>query len=119
MIKRRIQSSYFMALLVGSAILLPAQGTGQDKIVVDDDGTVHVPAQAVPMSVFLSPEARALSIRHLKGNPSPAPPQQGRPPGGGMAARSKVLFPVDMVDTKIGGVQVYSYTPKTGVSAAN
>ena len=108
-------------LIFACAILLSNQGDAQDnqgKLVVDDDGTIHVPAQAIPMSVFLSPEAKALSIRHLKG-PSAAPPQQGRPPGGGMAARSKILFPVDMEDTKIAGVHAYIYTPKTGVSAAN
>ena len=29
------------------------------KIVIDDDGTVHVPAMGVPLSTFLSPEAKA------------------------------------------------------------
>ena len=36
------------------------------KVVVDDDGTVKVPAQSVPMSTFLSPEAKAYVTQHLK-----------------------------------------------------
>ena len=37
----------------------------QDKVVVDEDGTVHVPAQEVPLSSFLSPEAKSYVTQHL------------------------------------------------------
>ena len=35
-------------------------------VVVDNDGTVHVPAMDVPQSSFLSPEAKAYVTQHLK-----------------------------------------------------
>ena len=43
----------------------------RNKVVVDDDGTVHVPAQTVPMSSFLSPEAKAYVTQHLKDMQNP------------------------------------------------
>ena len=36
------------------------------RCVVETDGTVQVPAQTVPMSAFLSPEAKAYVTQHLK-----------------------------------------------------
>src|SRR5512140_3682554 len=44
----------------------PAANQEQPRVVIDDDGTVHVPAQAVPMSAYLSPEAKAYVTSHLK-----------------------------------------------------
>ncbi len=37
---------------------------------VDDDGTVHVPAHAVPPSEFLSPEGKRYIRDHLKPDPA-------------------------------------------------
>src|SRR6185312_4973727 len=41
------------------------------KVVVQADGTVDVPAQVVPMSPFLSPEAKAYVTQHLKDMQNP------------------------------------------------
>ncbi len=42
---------------------IPALGQeSAPKITVDTDGTVGIPAQSVPMSVYLSPEARAIPV---------------------------------------------------------
>ena len=92
------------------------------KVVVHDDGTVEVPAQTVPMSTFLSPEAKAYVTQHLKDMQDPEILKQdaGVPRFmKGYLARDRDLFAVDRKDQKIGGVHVYVYTPKAGASAKN
>ena len=114
-----------LGALVGTA-LIPIQSQGQaarnNNVVVDDDGTVHVPAQAVPMSSFLSPEAKAYVTQHLKDmqNPQMVAQDNGVPRFmKGYLERQKVLYPVDRDDTKVAGVHAYVYTPKAGISASN
>ncbi len=100
----------------------PAASQQPPRLVVDDDGTVHLPAQAVPMSAYLSPEGKAYVTQHLKDmlNPPPAGPEKGVPGFmAGYLARQRVLYPAEREDTKIGGVHVYVYTPKAGISARN
>jgi acetyl esterase/lipase len=113
-------------IFVAAAILpICSQGQapgGNNKVVVDDDGTVHVPAQDVPMSGFLSPEAKAYVTQHLKDmqNPHMLAQDNGVPRFmKGYIERQKVLYPVDLEDTTIAGVHAYVYTPKAGISAAN
>ena len=80
------------------------------------------PAQAVPMSGFLSPEAKAYVTQHLKDmqDPHMLAQDNGVPRFmKGYLERQKVLYPVDRDDTKIAGVHAYVYTPKAGISAAN
>jgi monoterpene epsilon-lactone hydrolase len=112
-------------LILFSAILFfgsnPATAQNS-KVVVDDDGTVHVPEQAVPISSYLSPEARAYVTQHLKDvqNPEAVAQDNGVPRFmKGYLERQKSLYPVDREDTKIAGVHVYGYTPKAGVAEAN
>src|SRR4051812_6086799 len=81
-----------------------------------------MPAQAVPMSSFLSPEAKAYVTQHLKDmqNPQMLAPDNGVPRFmKGYLERQKVLYPVEREDTTIAGVHAWVYTPKTGISAAN
>ena len=64
-----------LLLLLGSCLLnlsFPITSFAQDRppaepprVVVRADGTVEVPAQVVPMSSFLSPEAKAYVTQHL------------------------------------------------------
>jgi monoterpene epsilon-lactone hydrolase len=119
-------------LLVGSSLPgLVFSGTiqAQDrpaaqppKVVVQADGTVEVPAQVVPMSVFLSPEAKAYVTQHLKDMQNPeilkqdaGVPRFMKP----YLARDYAQFAVEKKDEKVGGVHAYVYTPKGGVSARN
>jgi monoterpene epsilon-lactone hydrolase len=100
----------------------PAAAQQAPRIVVDDDGTVHVPALAVPQSAYLSPEGKAYVTQHLKDmlNPPPAGPEKGVPGFmAGYLARQRVLYPSDREDTTIAGVHVYVYTPKAGISDRN
>jgi epsilon-lactone hydrolase len=91
----------------------------QDKVVVDEDGTVHIPAQKVPLSSFLSPEAKSYITQHLKDmqNPQMLVQDNGVPRFmKGYLERQKILYPVERADTKIAGVHAYIYTPKAGSS---
>jgi len=119
-----------LLLVLSSALLaLPSPiATGQDrpaeppKVVVRADGTVEVPSQVVPMSSFLSPEAKAYVTQHLKDMQDPEILKQddGVPRFmKGYLARDRELFAVEMKDEKIAGVHVYVYTPKAGVAAKN
>jgi epsilon-lactone hydrolase len=115
-------------ILLGSVVLvcvLPLYSQGQPprhSVVVDDDGTVHFPAMNIPVSSFLSPEAKAYVTQHLKDmqNPKMAAQENGIPRFmKGYIERQRALYPVDRIDTKIAGVHTYVYTPKAGISAPN
>ena len=42
-----------------------AGGQASAKVTVEQDGTVKIPSEAVPVSKFLSPEGKAYLIQHL------------------------------------------------------
>ena len=92
------------------------------KVMVDSDGTVQVPAHSVPLSTFLSPEAKAYVTEHLKEmqDPEIVKQDQGVPrfmkP---MLERDYSIFAIDKKDERIGGVHVYDYKPKAGVADKN
>jgi hypothetical protein len=59
-------------------VMVPPMMSAQERgarrssdVVVDDDGTVHVPAMEVPLSSFRSPEAKAYVTQHLKDMQNP------------------------------------------------
>jgi acetyl esterase/lipase len=92
------------------------------KVTVDANGAVNVPSQTVPVSTFLSPEAKAYVARHLQQMQVPEQVKQdhGVPrfmvP---MLERDQLLFSVDRKDEHIGGVHAYVYVPKSGVAEKN
>jgi epsilon-lactone hydrolase len=127
----------FFALLIASSSLfcdvqLPAQTNPSSQnrenkkpaaeVVVQPDGTVEIPAESVPVSKFLSPEAKAYLIQHLhdmqdsnmtyadKGVPRFMVPY---------LERQKNLFAVDLEDQKIAGVHAFVYSPKSGIQGKN
>jgi len=118
-----------IALLPIACFLLPPAISAQDttppeqkKVVVEADGTVEIPAQTVPLSSFLSAEAKTYLTQHLKDMQDPeilkqdaGVPRFMKP----YIARNHELFAVDRKDQRVGGVHVYDYTPKSGVSAKN
>jgi len=92
------------------------------KVVVRSDGTVEVPAQVVPMSTFLSPEAKAYVTQHLKDMQDPEILKQDAGVPRFMKAylaRDYELFAVQKKEEKVGGVHANVYLPKSGVSAKN
>lgn len=91
-------------------------------VAVDADGTVHMPAQVVPVSDFLSPEGKVYLAEHLRNlqRPEMLVQENGIPPLlSGYLARQRELFPVKREDTSIGGVHAYVYTPVKGVATEN
>ncbi|HEX3603820.1 MAG TPA: alpha/beta hydrolase [Steroidobacteraceae bacterium] len=115
--------------VISAALAVPTVTPAQDaasarrpKVTVEAGGTVEVPAQTVPLSVFLSPEAKAYVAQHLKDMQDPEVLQQdaGVPRFmKGYLVRDHQRFAVAKSDEKIGGVHVYDYTPKSGISAKN
>ena len=98
------------------------QPPAPNPVLVDPDGTVHVPAQAVPVSEFLSAEGRAYLRDHLLQVQRPAMLVQkdGVPPLlQGYLDRQHQLYAVNREDTHIGGVHAYVYTPKQGITQRN
>jgi acetyl esterase/lipase len=103
-------------------VLTSAQPARPPQIVVDADGTVHMPAQTVPVSDFLSAPGKAYLTDHLLQlqRPEMLVQENGVPRLlAGYLERQRELFPVDREDTTIGGVHAYVYTPKGGVPETN
>jgi len=116
----RLAAMGVAALLLGSAAL--PQPPPPPRAVVDPDGTVHIPAQAVPVSGFLSPEGKAYLAEHLNNvqRPELLVQRDGVPALlAGYIARQRELFAVDREDTTVGGVHAYVYTPKGGIAPEN
>jgi monoterpene epsilon-lactone hydrolase len=91
-------------------------------VLIEEDGTVHMPAQVVPVSSFLSAEGKAYLTEHLLNlqRPEMLAQNDGVPALlAGYLARQRELFPVDREDTSIGGVHAFVYTPKSGIAAEN
>jgi acetyl esterase/lipase len=89
---------------------------------VDADGAVHMPAQVVPPSAFLSPEGRAYLRDHLKPDPAllQGGPDNGVPPLiAGYLKRQRELYSVERRDSVMGGVHVYDYAPRDGIEPRN
>lgn len=125
--KRRLLSSlvFLTCLPLPLALSVAAQDRPANetpKVVVQPDGTVDIPAQSAPVSTFLSPEAKAYLTQHLKDMQDPeilkqdaGVPRFMKP----YIARDYEMFAFDKKDQKLGGVHVYVYTPKAGISPKN
>ena len=118
--RRRMLAS--LCLLAVLAWQGPKADAQSPAVTVDDDGTVHVPAQAIPITSFLSPEGRAYLTEHLK---LPEHPEMFEERDGvprfmeAYLARAKVLYPVETEVTSIAGVPSYVYKPKAGIADRN
>src|SRR5690348_4434236 len=122
----KFRTQFSLMIFIGASFLLPdSQGqtrSGNNKVVIDNDGAVHVPAEVVPMSDLLSPEAKAYVTQHLKDMQDPEIVKQdnGVPRFmKGYLVRQRVLYPLDREDTKVAGVHAYIYAPKAGISETN
>jgi epsilon-lactone hydrolase len=107
---------------IAAAYACGASAADPPRVGIAPDGTVSVPAQSVPMTPYLSPEARAYVTQHLFDMQAPERLVQdnGVPRFmTGYLARQRELYPHTRTDTKIAGVHVYDYTPRSGVATAN
>lgn len=86
------------------------------------DGAVTIPAETIPVSSLLSPEAKAYVAQHLKDmqDPSATYAEKGIPrfmlP---YLEEQKAMFSVEQQDTKIDGVHVVVFSPKQGIASEN
>lgn len=113
---------FLLFIASGVAVAQTSEVKVPPKVVVDADGTVQVPAMAVPQSVLLSPEAKAYVTEHLKQMQDPELVKQDNGVPRFMKpyiARDYELFPIEKADTKVGGVHAFVYTPKNGISTKN
>jgi len=120
-----------LALTVSAALGCVAQNESRTQpgstshppaVVVQSDGTVELPAESVPLSKFLTPEAKAYLNQHLHDMQDPKKLEQenGVPRFMmGYFERQKALYPLTKEDTKIAGVHVYVYTPSSGIPEKN
>jgi monoterpene epsilon-lactone hydrolase len=111
-----------LALASAAPLALSATSSAQPPVLVDADGTVHMPAQSVPVSNFLSPEGQAYLAEHLQQvqRPEMVVQNNGVPPLlEGYLSRQRSLFAVDRRDIHIAGVHAYEYLPKNGVTRRN
>jgi acetyl esterase/lipase len=116
---KRIAATLAGLLLLSAS---QAQNAPPAPLQIDPDGTVHVPAHEIPPSAFLSPEARSYLREHLRPDPAllRAGPDNGVPPLiRGYLDRQRELFPVSKQDVSIGGIHVFDYLPREGVTARN
>jgi acetyl esterase/lipase len=112
-------------MLIGAAIsvgLTPSSAQSPSAVVVDADGTVHVPAITVPVSSYLSDEGKAYLAEHLLN--MQRPPEAGADSGvpsliAPYLERQKEIYQVEREDTSIAGVHAYVYTPADGISEQN
>ena len=107
-------------VVLGGAAL--TQEAAPPKIAIEPDGTVHMPAQSVPVSAFLSVEGKAYLAEHLRNlqRPEMLVQENGVPRLiAGYVERQHELFAVDRAETTIGGVHAYVYTPRDGIAAEN
>jgi epsilon-lactone hydrolase len=119
---RGLRAVLAVACIAAASIATAQQPNAAPKVVVDPDGTVHMPAQVVPVSSYLSTEGKAYLAEHLVQvqRPEMLVQESGVPPLlAGYLARQRTLFAVDKDDTKVGGVHAYVYTPKNGIAEPN
>ena len=117
----------FTSCLILGVMLFPSHSQQRaarpnPNVIVDEDGTVHVPSMAVPMSSFLSPEAKAYVTQHLKDmqNREMLAQVEGVPRFmKTYIDRQLVLYAVRREDTNIAGVHAYVYTPDADIPATN
>jgi epsilon-lactone hydrolase len=121
------------ALCVISACILNASYVGTanagdttDAPAVDPAGSVHVPALDVPFSKFASAESRAAFVKRSQDRRVPPPDADiatmrvffdgyNRT----LAARARELYPVNVKQEFIGGVETEVITPKSGIAKRN
>ncbi|HEX5230224.1 MAG TPA: hypothetical protein VFW44_21075 [Bryobacteraceae bacterium] len=96
---------------------------------VDQDGTLHPKALSVPLSSFLSPEARAYMLHLLRDQPFAGGPTAAEDIKGYRARQDEIMnsfltpmrerYPVTVEHKRIAGVYTDVVTPKDGIAPKN
>jgi epsilon-lactone hydrolase len=123
--KRAVSRTAMGAALAWLSVMSSADGQ-KPVAVTDPDGTVHIASLAVPPSSYASQQARDLWVSRARQPPAPGlgeGVQVARAYYGKfndtLAARMKVLYPVNIEKRVIDGVRVEIITPKQGPLPGN
>ena len=111
-------------ILFAVSTKLSAQDAQQSasRVIVDSDGAVKIPGYTVPLSSFLSPQAKAYVTEHLRDMQDPELLKQDHGVPRFMKhylERDEAIFAVERKDTSVGGVHAYTYVPQSGISEKN
>lgn len=100
----------------------------QSKVIVDPDGIVHIPAFDVPLSSYMSEQAKRAYVDMIF-NPPPVPLKEDgiakeretfdRYFFAPLLERAKVRYPVTIEEKRIAGVRTEIVTPEDGVAKQN
>jgi acetyl esterase/lipase len=95
----------------------------------DPDGTLHIRDLSVPLSTFLSPEARSYMLHVLRDQPFAGGPSAAQDIKGYRARQDEIMnwflkpmlerFPVNVEHKTIAGIYTDIVTPKGGVATKN
>jgi monoterpene epsilon-lactone hydrolase len=106
------------------AIILSAEGQPADP-----DGTLYIKDLAVPLSSFLSPEARSYMLHLLRDQPFSGGPSAAQDIKGYRARQDEIMnwflkpirerYPVNVEHKTIAGIYTDIVTPKAGVAPKN
>jgi epsilon-lactone hydrolase len=111
-------------ILYSTSIRLSAQSAleSTSKVTIESDGAVQIPGYTVPLSSFLTPEAKAYVTDHMRDMQDPELLKQDQGVPRFMKhylERDEALFAVERKEASLGGVHTYTYTPRSGVSEKN
>jgi len=116
-----------MIAIFAAALAAVAWAAGHE--VVGTDGTLQIKDLSVPLSSFLSPEARAYMLHLLRDQPFAGGPSAGQDIKGYRARQDEIMnwflkpirerYPVSIEHRTIGGIYTDIVTPKDGVAAKN
>jgi len=101
----------------------------QSEVLVDKDGTVHVPAFTVPLSSYMSAEAKRRFVEKIESERTIFDKDKDasismqresvdtliRP----KVERAKAAYPVNIEERRIGGIRTHIVTPREGVASKN
>lgn len=122
------QSSFTMAVLAWALLTLPTMAPPAMAQTVDPDGTVHADGVTVPLSEFLSPQARALLAARLTTPAAPMVQGDGFVSAAraasdrlakGVIAQWQARYPARVDAVTMGGVQTDVVTPTSGIAPHN
>jgi monoterpene epsilon-lactone hydrolase len=93
--------------MIGAAAAANAATRAPDTVKIGEDGTVHIPAYAVPLSIYMSDEAKRASV-------APAYKSAAE-----LVEHTKARYPVTVEERIIAGVRTDVVLPQAGVDSRN
>ena len=90
----------------------PTTSTESSQVTVDQDGTIHVPAYALPSSIYMSEKAKQAYLVTRREFENSAFWES-------RLAKAKVVYPAIVKEKQLGGVRTDIVIPKEGVAQQN